>query len=311
VGYCDSVMSYDWSPDSRDSFPVWVLDWDQHPNPSLPCVIANDSFKFYMCVEAFDPGTAEWQCVGASSLTDELDVRYRVNFTTASTTNTDSTFANTTYPVPGGAGWLFASFENWDGAEESYFLTSRRSRSGGNGWQQPVQIEQGHNTQPSMATGIGDGSYVYVAYRTPSGSILFERSSDHGENWGSQYTLSSEAGKWPCIAALGQFVFACWHNAWDKIVYRFSTNGGITWSAPVSKADLSYYAQTNVSAAIVDGRKRVLLTCRRQIGSSSTIRTSSSARLWGTTLAGRNRCTSQRGPKGMRPYVRPWRPLSA
>ena len=266
----DSVTSFDWAGDGRQTpFPVWEHDEQDHPNPSEPCVSANGHFKFWMCTEVteVEDRVFENQCIGASAPTCTLGVRggTSINFTTASTENNDTTFASACYPGAPPNLRLFAAFENWDDAEESFFLTSRRSSSGGTGWQSPVPIEEDQNTQPSLATGIGNGSYVYVAYKTPDGSIKFERSSDHTENWGSQFTLSS-AGDRPCIAAVGQFVFACWHNEQNKIVYRFSTNAGGAWSSQVTKGDAATYAQTNVSAITEDGRPRVLLTCRRQIG---------------------------------------------
>jgi len=70
---------------------------------------------------------------------------------------------------------------------------------------------------------------VYVAYSKVSTSeIVFERSTTYGGSWGNTPKVLG-TGTRPCIAARGQFVFACWQNLSGKIVYRFSRDAGDAW----------------------------------------------------------------------------------
>jgi hypothetical protein len=257
----DCVMSYDWDGLLvKNPYNIWEDD-DQNPQPSKPCVAANSDWKFWMCTQAGDPGMAENQCVGASAYTDELGVHTgsRINFTTASTQNSDTTLASACFPSSPGqpSDWLFAAWENYDDQPDpdSYVLSSRNSYTGGIGWESDYDtIEWGTHTdyctQPSLATGVGDGSFVYVVYKTPGGVIKFKRTYGYPfRHWDTERTLAN-AGDRPCVAAVGQFVFACWHSS-DKIVYRFSNDAGGSWQDPTTMDwPPGTFSGTNVSAII-------------------------------------------------------------
>jgi hypothetical protein len=79
---------------------------------------------------------------------------------------------------------------------------------------------------PSIAVEQG-GTEVYLVYESGN-YVFFHKSTDNGQSWSEAVDLSEQnGGERPCIAALGDTVFAAWED--DQIGYRWTTNGGETW----------------------------------------------------------------------------------
>ena len=90
-----------------------------------------------------------------------------------------------------------------------------------------------------------DGNTLHVVWSNWNGtmaSVLYIRSTDAGETWGGPVTISGSTGDqfFPWVAAHGGRVYATWFNRAPGggntyvISGAASTNGGASWSAPVT-----------------------------------------------------------------------------
>jgi hypothetical protein len=207
------VNAYEWSVGQQQSpFPnsVWESD-AQYPLPGFPCVAANETWKLFMCSDGNASGGYKNSCLGKTAQLGEMNVSNydEVNFTKTDYENKDHTLAALCFPT---GSRMVAAYDAYDDGTRS--LASRiTDDAGDDDWGGPngtIPIEAGYNKEPSLA--VSSGTDVYVAYRKVStDEIVFERSTNYGGYWGNTPKVLG-TGTQPCIAARGQFVFACWRN---------------------------------------------------------------------------------------------------
>jgi hypothetical protein len=126
----------------------------------------------------------------------------------------------------------------YDDSPGNYEIFYKRSADGGVTWssEQNLSNNSGHSYVHSIAV---DGSNVHVApYNAILGSseIFYKRSTDAGLTWSSEQNLSNNEGGslWPTIAVSGSNVHVVWEDytpGSSDILYKQSTDGGITWSS--------------------------------------------------------------------------------
>jgi hypothetical protein len=160
---------------------------------------------------------------------------------------------------------MFAAYAD-DDADETYGFRARTTTDAGQNWV-PVRTYRGTEIVPDAGSPpvafpslAGSGSDVYIAYEA-GGEIYFRKSDD----WGSSVDLGS--GGYPCIAAIGSYVFVCWRNGSDRIAYRFSKNSGDEWEDEAILSDGisgGSFHQANVSAILCNGHLGILLVCERR-----------------------------------------------
>jgi len=137
--------------------------------------------------------------------------------------------------------------DHYDSVELRRSITT----NGGGSWQNGdipnkgkhfiVRIPASHGDtwwrRPSLATDdINGDSNAYLAYESTAANgypnhIVFRRSTDWGDRWNQNVTVLG-SGEGPCVAAVGRSVLVTWSAivaADRRILYRRSTNGGVTW----------------------------------------------------------------------------------
>jgi hypothetical protein len=125
-----------------------------------------------------------------------------------------------------------------DGNSEVYF---RRSNDNGTTWQPQQQISNapGRSEDPAIAA---NGSYVYLVWndnRNGNMDVYYRRSSDRGETWGPETSLTHAHAfaYMPTIDAAGpnvHVVYGIRSNRGDPfhIFHLHCTDFGATWGAP-------------------------------------------------------------------------------
>lgn len=126
----------------------------------------------------------------------------------------------------------------YDDTPGNYEIFYKHSTDGGVTWssEQNLSNNSGHSFIHSIAV---DGSNVHVVwYNAISGNsdIFYKRSTDGGVTWLPEQNLSNnERGSlWPTIAVSGSNVHVVWRDytpGSSDILYKQSTDGGITWSS--------------------------------------------------------------------------------
>lgn len=124
----------------------------------------------------------------------------------------------------------------WDGVRYNWDIFHKRSSDNGAHWEpeQRLTIDPGSSGPPAIAA---LDSLVHVAwYDTRDGNpeIYWMRSTDHGQTWGSDTRLTSNAAYsyLPTIGACGRSVHVSWFDDRDgdwEIYYKRSTDAGATW----------------------------------------------------------------------------------
>jgi hypothetical protein len=126
--------------------------------------------------------------------------------------------------------------DNRSGIFEIYY---KRSTDGGITWSQDIQLTNDAVFFSGFPDVAVDGSSVYVVWHKADNEveteIYYKRSSDYGISW-SENTRLTYANGWsghPSIAALNGLVHVVWmdgRNGNDEILYKRSSDNGLTWS---------------------------------------------------------------------------------
>jgi hypothetical protein len=152
----------------------------------------------------------------------------------------------------------------------------------------PAESLCGINNAWSIAA---SGNVIHAVYRDRrdgfNGEIYYKRSADGGTTWESDVNLS-ESVQWsatPAIAVSGSLVIATWdeYNADNMdIYYRYSTDGGVTWSA-INPVSTDPSGQSKSSVAINGSTVHVAWTDSRNGSTEIYYKQSADGGLtWGT-----------------------------
>jgi hypothetical protein len=150
--------------------------------------------------------------------------------------STSATSTNNAWCVATTGEMVYAVWcDDRDGNPEIYH---KRSTDGGVDWGSDTRLTDnvGSSVSPSVAV-VGSGVHVVWAdARDGSNEIYYKRSTDGGENWGSDMRLTDNTGvnlQYASVAAAGVAVHVVWvdyrEGSWE-ICYKRSTDGGETWS---------------------------------------------------------------------------------
>ena len=133
-------------------------------------------------------------------------------------------------------------------------------------WQPDVRLTNNpalSNTSPDNAWCIAaSGNVVHVVwydFRDGNNEIYYKRSTDGGLSWGADTRLTNSAGSsyFPSVTVSGQVVHVVWHvrrDGTDKIYYKRSTDGGISWEADTlltNNSSTARYSSVTVSTSVV------------------------------------------------------------
>ncbi len=156
----------------------------------------------------------------------------------------------------------------------------RRTTDGGTTWVKPVTIDT-RATALVLPWVAASGPDVAIAYGAPSGTgaaaVFIRRSSDRGSHWTSRLRAAGPANgaEAPAIALKGTVIrlayTACATAACSqaRIMYRQSSNGGLTWSTDRA---LSASTKYSFAAGIAQGR-RIYVLYATYASSASTLGT--------------------------------------
>jgi hypothetical protein len=112
----------------------------------------------------------------------------------------------------------------------------RRSADNGATWGPKVNISTDGNSRPDALA--VSGSFVYILFSSDE-SILFRRSSNNGQSFGSITTLGSAEGV-PTMATSGSHVYVGWGTDDAYPLFRHSSNNGGTWESAVELPGAGY-----------------------------------------------------------------------
>ena len=127
---------------------------------------------------------------------------------------------------------------------EGYYI---RSTDGGASWGSETRMTENDSVSEDPAIAIS-GPVVHViwvderdSYR---GDVYYKRSSDNGATWGADTALTTVFARKMevSIAASGQNVHVMWADARDPyydILYKRSSDGGMTWSEDTQLVDVN------------------------------------------------------------------------
>jgi hypothetical protein len=244
----DSITAYEWVDDGHydrenDGWPyrIWE-DNNQYPHPGEACVAANDNYKLWLSSAHGLTGIYRIMCNAASADLWDQVVDHRDHLTDSWHVNWDNWLTGVCFP---NSERMVAAYpDNYEYPTGNHDLLANTTTNHGGSWSNWIRIlddpvyESDASSAPSLA--VGDGADAYIVYQKngdpDADTVIFKKSTDWGGSWPSDaggIPLGVGPDLRPCIAALGSFVFVCWHNSTGKIAYRFSNQAGGsgTWSA--------------------------------------------------------------------------------
>ncbi len=122
-------------------------------------------------------------------------------------------------------------------------IDMKKTTNGGSSWTDCPSISISGR---KVAIDVDTGNMVHAAFVSSSGALLYCKSTAGGASWGSavQITATGELSisEKPAIAVYGEGATATVHLAWRKasadngVFYAYSTDGGATFSSPVTLA---------------------------------------------------------------------------
>ncbi|MBM3315211.1 exo-alpha-sialidase [candidate division WOR-3 bacterium] len=108
----------------------------------------------------------------------------------------------------------------------------KRSTDGGATWSQDAELpnQDAGAISPSVTA---DDSMVHAVWsdaREGIYKVYYKRSFDHGLTWSADVALTGVLGYFPSIGVSGMDVHVAWNSIESEVIYRGSTDGGVTWS---------------------------------------------------------------------------------
>ena len=133
-----------------------------------------------------------------------------------------------------------------DGNSEIYY---KRSTDGGVSWGTDTRLTNasGASAAPSISL---SGSAVHVTWhdtRDGNYEIYYKHSTDGGANWGADTRLTNASGAStnPSLSVVDSNLHIVWYDTRsgnEKIYYKHSTDGGVTWGADTQLSTNSGYS---------------------------------------------------------------------
>jgi len=143
--------------------------------------------------------------------------------------------------------------DNRDGNFEIYY---KRSTDGGVTWGQDSRLTNNpaFSQIPSVSVSGSLVDVVWIDTRDGNYEIYSKRSADWGLSWGADTRLTNNSAdsQPPSVSVSGSVVHVVWHEnrgGNDKIYYKRSTDGGVSWGADTRLTNDPAYS-TNASVTV-------------------------------------------------------------
>jgi len=209
-----------------------VTPWydDENSRPMSACITAGPNSKHVAWVQSQSPYRA---CCASQTLqtrSSDWDYFGYLNDPDDYASMEDIAIATQTW----GYDWVYVAHRDDDGTDKLY---CSRSSNGGENWEASGTIRSGHEpVHPSL--GVGGPGVVYCAFQHDDDEmddcdIYFRSSTNYGATWSvneTDLTPDWANDELPCLAASGSMVFVCWTDYDGNIVYRWSSDGGSSWT---------------------------------------------------------------------------------
>jgi ribosomal protein L31 len=155
----------------------------------------------------------------------------------------------------------------YDSTPGNYEIFYKRSTNGGETWGSVKRLTWNKDASSYPAIAVDSSNTIHTIWHdyTPGNwEIYYKRSTDGGVSWGKirRLTWSSNESCRPAIAIdSSDNIHAVWYDASvgdDKIYYKRSTNGGVTWDS--TKRLTWNAANSNTPAIAVDSSNGIHLS---------------------------------------------------
>ena len=145
-----------------------------------------------------------------------------------------------------GSPYLNTMYVSWSRFYPGVKIILSKSTNGGVNWSTPVNVSDASGGVQGSMPAIGPNGEVYVTWRGSIGStgkILFDKSTDGGQTFGTDIIISDAPDAWfPSIATdlsggpRNGYIYVIWNdesNNDNDVFFSFSSNGGSNWSTPI------------------------------------------------------------------------------
>jgi len=154
-----------------------------------------------------------------------------------------------------------------DGNSEIYY---KRSTDGGLNWGTDTRLTNNASTS-NLPTSAISGSDLYVVWndsRHGSFEIYFKHSADGGLIWGLDTRLTNAFGisHWPTVAVSSTGIHIAWQDYFsgnEEIFYKYSKDGGLSWSADTVLVDNINTMSESPSIALSNSAVHIIWQDRR------------------------------------------------
>jgi hypothetical protein len=123
-----------------------------------------------------------------------------------------------------------------DDRDGNYEIYYKRSIDNGENWGLDTRLsnDSASSVYPCIAIANSNIHIVWCDARDGNREIYYKRSTDNGENWGSDIRLTNDpdTAKHPSIAVSGENIHLAWYDNRDgnyEIYYKRSTDNGENW----------------------------------------------------------------------------------
>ncbi len=143
----------------------------------------------------------------------------------------------------------------WEEGRDGGSLYYKRSTDGGDSWGSDVSLVPYASYPDNPDIAVQEKNVYVVWYDIINYDIYMKKSTDGGQNWGSstQITNSSGYSSNPAVAVHQNNVHLVWTDTRDgnqRIYYKYSTNGGTSWSSETALSSSGSLASYDADIAV-------------------------------------------------------------